>query len=199
MPRGTGCAGAALARDGLMPRSTGCARAALAMNLTINFPGSELPGLSIRFSNDVILGIEFSAPETADAKRIPSVDKNAFAKKITAEFHQYFLSPEHIFSLPCKLEQGTVFQQKVWQALIQIPAGQVKTYGQLARELHSSPRAVGNACRKNPCPVIVPCHRVVSASGIGGYAGDTLMTQKGTINFLQIKQWLLAHEQAKIG
>jgi len=93
---------------------------------------------------------------------------------------------------------GTEFQRKVWQSLQDIPVGEVRTYGSLAKELNSSARAVGNACRQNLFPVIVPCHRVVSASGIGGYAGDTLARQHGQINFLHIKQWLLAHEKANI-
>ena len=53
-------------------------------------------------------------------------------------------------------------------------------------------RAVGNACRRNPVPVVIPCHRVVSARGIGGYAGDT------GGNLLRIKSWLLQHEGSAI-
>ncbi len=81
---------------------------------------------------------------------------------------------------------------------MQIPSGEVKTYGALAAQLGSSAKAVGNACRNNPFPLVIPCHRVVAASGIGGYAGDTLQQQKGEIEFMQIKQWLLAHEQNPI-
>ena len=62
------------------------------------------------------------------------------------------------------------------------------TYGEMAKKLDSSPRAVGNACRANPLPIIIPCHRVVSQSGIGGYGGHT----EGEV--LAIKEWLLHHE-----
>lgn len=117
-----------------------------------------------------------------------------FIEKIKSELHDYFTQTAFQFSLPCDLQRGTAFQQRVWQALQAIPSGQVKTYGELAKELDSSPRAVGNACRQNLFPVVIPCHRVISAAGIGGYAGDTLNIQKGQINFLQIKQWLLTHE-----
>lgn len=129
---------------------------------------------------------------------LSSVSGNAaFANKIKNELESYFKKNSQ-FSLVCDLQQGTEFQQKVWQALLNIPSGEVKTYGALAKELNSSARAVGNACRRNRFPVIVPCHRVVSASGIGGYAGDTLDNQHGDINFLKIKQWLLTHEKANL-
>ncbi len=83
---------------------------------------------------------------------------------------------------------GTTFQQRVWNRLLAIPAGDVVTYGQLAGELKSSARAVGQACRRNPSPVVVPCHRVVAASGLGGFAGATA----GAMS--DIKRWLLHHE-----
>ncbi len=119
-----------------------------------------------------------------------------FAQQILQQFDYYFNRGCLTFSIPCQMTSGSLFQQKVWRALQQIPYGQVKTYGALAKELGSSARAVGNACRNNPFPVIIPCHRVVAASGVGGYAGDTLLRQKGKIDYMQIKLWLLAHEQA---
>jgi methylated-DNA-[protein]-cysteine S-methyltransferase len=85
---------------------------------------------------------------------------------------------------PC----GTDFQKRVWRALSRIPSGEVRTYGELARELVSGPRAVAGACRANPWPLIVPCHRIVAANGEGGYCGQT----QGP--YLAIKRWLLAHE-----
>lgn len=120
----------------------------------------------------------------------------AFIQKIKKELECYLDDGSFHFSLPCQIQLGTPFQQKVWRALAEIPSGEVKTYGTLAKELNSSARAIGNACRNNLFPVIIPCHRVVSASGLGGYAGDTLDVQKGEIHFLRIKQWLLAHETA---
>ena len=84
--------------------------------------------------------------------------------------------------------RGTEFQLRVWQALRRIPSGQTRTYGELARSLRSSPRAVGNACRNNPLPLLIPCHRVVSVGGIGGFSGHT------DGQWLEIKQWLLEHE-----
>ena len=86
------------------------------------------------------------------------------------------------------LLEGTEFQRRVWHRLMQILPGETVTYGQLAQELQSSPRAVGNACRANPCPVVVPCHRVVGKYGLGGFAGKTSGPK------LQMKIWLLSHE-----
>ncbi len=88
-------------------------------------------------------------------------------------------------------ECGTRFQQRVWQALRAIPAGQVRTYGALAHALGSSARAVGQACGANPFPLAVPCHRAVAASGIGGFANAT----DGYL--IAAKRWLLANEQAR--
>lgn len=67
---------------------------------------------------------------------------------------------------------GTPFQQRVWRLLRAIPAGQTRTYGDIARSLSTSPRAVGGACRANPIVLLIPCHRVVAANGEGGFAGQ---------------------------
>ena len=87
---------------------------------------------------------------------------------------------------------GTVFQRKVWRALRLIPAGKVMTYGALAERLGTSARAVGNACRRNPVPIVVPCHRVVARHGPGGFAGD----DQGRL--VRVKQWLLQAEGVEI-
>lgn len=84
--------------------------------------------------------------------------------------------------------EGTPFQQRVWRQLRQIPYGQVMRYGELAKALRSSARAVAGACRANPIPILIPCHRVIAASGLGGYMGATGGDE------LAIKQWLLQHE-----
>ncbi len=82
--------------------------------------------------------------------------------------------------------EGTIFQKRVWQALKTIPSGTVKTYGDVARELQTSSRAVGQACRRNNIPVFIPCHRVVAAQGIGGFMGGYRQVER--------KYWLLQHE-----
>jgi len=116
--------------------------------------------------------------------RAASVD---FDRKVEAELENYFDNPAVNFSLPVELA-GTPFQQRVWLALTRIPFGETRTYGELAARLGSGARAVGNACRHNPVSIIVPCHRVVAAHGIGGYSGST----SGPL--LDRKCWLLQHE-----
>lgn len=91
-------------------------------------------------------------------------------------------------SRPQLAPQGTPFQQRVWRALQAIPAGEVRRYGELAAALGTSARAVAAACRANPIPLLIPCHRVVAAAGPGGYMGQT----RGEA--LAIKLWLLRHE-----
>lgn len=101
----------------------------------------------------------------------------------------YFKQPSYHFHLPLK-PQGSMFQQRVWHAISMIGVGQTQTYGALAQQLNTSPRAIGRACGTNPFPLIVPCHRVVAAHGLGGFA------QTSTTGYLlAIKRWLLMHEQ----
>ncbi len=99
----------------------------------------------------------------------------------------YFTRPTRLERVPLALE-GSAFQLRVWEALRAIPPGETRTYGELAVLLGSGARAVGNACRRNPCPIVVPCHRVLARNGIGGYAG----ARGGEL--LAIKRWLLRHE-----
>jgi len=108
-------------------------------------------------------------------------------KQLGEQLKRYFASPQSGFDLPMQ-QQGTAYQQRVWRALQRIPPGQTLTYGQLAKRLRSSPRAIGNACRRNPLPLLVPCHRVVATGGLGGFAGET------TGKPLALKRWLLEHE-----
>ena len=98
-------------------------------------------------------------------------------------------NPRFVFALPLA-PAGTHFQRRVWHAITDIPIGETRGYGEIAKQLGSGPRAVGNACGANPYPIIVPCHRVIAANqGLGGFA-----RQRGGLP-LAIKQWLLWHEQ----
>jgi len=114
--------------------------------------------------------------------------KNALVKNAIEQIEVYFKNPATHFDLPM-IPQGTNFQQKVWQNIRVIPLGTAMTYGELARKIKSGPRAIGGACGANPFPLIVPCHRVVSASGIGGFARQD---EEGYHR--NIKTWLLQHE-----
>ena len=90
---------------------------------------------------------------------------------IADELCAYADNPHHRFQLPLK-PLGTIYQQRVWNALLAIPVGHTLTYGELATTLQSSPRAIGQACKKNPLILFIPCHRVVGKNNPGGYMGQ---------------------------
>jgi O-6-methylguanine DNA methyltransferase len=98
-----------------------------------------------------------------------STDKNAY---YTNQLDEYFDGKLKHFDIKLDIK-GTDFQRKVWNELIRIPYGEVRTYGDIARFIGSWSRAVGQAVGKNPVPIVVPCHRVVSSQGIGGFGGQT--------------------------
>ncbi len=88
------------------------------------------------------------------------------------ELSQYWQNTDDCFHIKL-LKQGSDYRNQVWAALCQIPFGETMTYSGLAKKIGSSARAVGNACRDNPYALFIPCHRVVSVSGMGGYCGQT--------------------------
>lgn len=138
------------------------------------------------------LGIVLQGARVARVAFLPSGGvarsaDTAFARRVSEEFAAYFRDAAFRFTLPV-ITVGTPFQQRVWHALTEIAPGTVCTYGELAAALGSGARAIGNACRSNPLPVIIPCHRVVGVAGPGGYAGET----RGV--GIECKRWLLTHE-----
>jgi len=137
--------------------------------LQIKIDGEQLSHIQLNSQSDLI------------------VAQTSFGKKVTGQIDKYFEAAEYEFDLSL-LQTGTEHQMRVWTALCQIPSGSVLTYGQLAKKIGSSARAIGNACRNNPLPIVVPCHRIVAASDIGGFSG----AQQGVL--LEIKRRLLNHE-----
>ena len=113
--------------------------------------------------------------------------RNALAARAAGQLRAYLENPDIRFDLPLAVE-GTPFQLRLWEALCRIPRGKTRTYGELARELEGEARAVGQACGDNRLPIVVPCHRVVAANGIGGFAHSS----GGYL--LEAKRWLLLHE-----
>lgn len=158
---------------------------------------TPLIDLKISQQHNQLCEIDFIHSEEAHADyQLPSVDdpkgiEDPLLQQALWQILAYLKAPRFVFDLPLS-PHGTQFQQSVWRYLRSIPAGEVRTYGEVAAELRSSPRAVGNACRRNPLPLIIPCHRVVSASGIGGFSGQTAGMQIDT------KRQLLAHEGVEI-
>ena len=147
-------------------------------HFTINTPVGRL---TIDIDSDLVNSIQLNSGfELSSAKSL-------LGEKVVKQIRQYFKSPEFKFDLPL-LQRGTEHQLKVWEALSEIPSGTVLTYGKLAKKIGSSARAIGNACRNNPLPIVVPCHRIVAACDIGGFSGS----QSGVL--LDIKRDLLHHE-----
>lgn len=139
--------------------------------------------LGIRCSDTDLLGVEF-LPKQFETQ--PPVGE--MAKTVCAELEAYLADAKHEIDLPFELE-GTHHQCQVWQEMLTIPSGQTLTYGELAKRIGSSARAVGQACGHNPIPIVIPCHRVVGKTGLGGFM------QRSLGESLDIKRWLLDHEQ----
>ncbi len=98
----------------------------------------------------------------------PQSATHPLARQIAEQINAYFNSAAYVFDLPLRLH-GTPYQQRVWQAIAAIPVGQVLTYQALAQQLGSGARAVANACGANHLPLLIPCHRVLAKSGLGGF------------------------------
>ncbi|MDF0378018.1 methylated-DNA--[protein]-cysteine S-methyltransferase [Methylophilus sp. YYY-1] len=111
------------------------------------------------------------------------------AQAVADQVATYLKNP-HMVWQPIHSTLGTAFQQRVWQAMRAIPVGETWTYSQLAAAVDSGPRAVANACGANPLPLFNPCHRVVASHGLGGF-------MQGIDGGLEIKRWLLTHEQGR--
>jgi methylated-DNA-[protein]-cysteine S-methyltransferase len=113
--------------------------------------------------------------------------QTSLAERAARQLERYRDDPDTRFDLPLLIE-GTAFQRRLWAALCEIPRGKTLTYGALAHRLDAEARAVGQACGDNRLPIVIPCHRVVAANGIGGFAHAT----GGYL--LEAKRWLLMHE-----
>jgi len=147
---------------------------------------SPVGRLAIVLDADRLCGLQFVDGRTAI---LPA--ENVAARQIQQAILRYLDVPRELPTVPLAVE-GTPFQRRVWAALQAIPAGQVLTYGELARQLRSGARAVGNACRHNPTPLVVPCHRVVPRRGLGGFAG------RMSGRLVAVKRQLLAREGVEI-
>jgi methylated-DNA-[protein]-cysteine S-methyltransferase len=142
--------------------------------------------LGILAEDDGVAEIVFLRPDGAAL-----APRNRLAERACSQIERYVGDPEFRFDLPLA-RRGTPFQRRVWGRISAIRAGRTRSYGELARELGSAARAVGQACGANPLPLVVPCHRVLAAGGIGGFAHH----ERGF--HLSVKRWLLAHEGAAI-
>ena len=144
--------------------------------------------LGIRTANGVVTRIQYLP--TSERAQAPT-DKTA--ERVVREVERYLADPHFRFSVPLA-PTGTPFRRRVWQSISEIPVGESRTYGELARTLHTAPRAIGGACAANEIALVVPCHRVVGSQGsLGGFMnavdGDPIV----------IKRWLLKHEGYRFG
>ncbi len=144
--------------------------------------------LGIRTAGGAVTAIEYLPQGTR-----PLAPVDAIAERAQREIERYLADPAYRFTVPVA-PAGTTFQRRVWDAIRTIPRGESRTYGELARQLHTAPRAIGGACGANPVALVIPCHRVVGSRGsLGGFmhaaGGDPLA----------IKRWLLTHEGYRFG
>ncbi|MEO8103611.1 MAG: methylated-DNA--[protein]-cysteine S-methyltransferase [Betaproteobacteria bacterium] len=159
------------------------------------FPGHPLAYSARLRTPFAVLGIREEARHIVAIDYLPLASEDlppatALATEAVRQLQAYLADPGAHFDLPVAMN-GTAFETRVWSTIAMIPAGAVRTYGDIARLVRSAPRAVGGACARNPLPLVIPCHRVVAAGGaLGGFMGGSASVP------LAIKRWLLAHEGA---
>ncbi len=137
---------------------------------------TPLGEIAIIENGEAITGLSFEKvlPDQVNHRETPLL------KEASQQLAQYLQGKRRSFDLPL-CPQGTVFQQKVWEALQDIPYGEVRSYQQIARAIGNAKacRAVGGANNKNPIAIIIPCHRVIGANGsLVGYGGGLDIKQK---------------------
>lgn len=145
----------------------------------IEFPRMRV-GISIR--DEMLTGIRYLP---ADTRLV--APSGVLAERAARQIERYRDDPDAVFDLPLRVV-GSSFQRDVWNQISAIPRGRTRTYGDLARRIGGEARAVGQACGDNPFPIVVPCHRVVAADGLGGFSHHV----DGYL--LEAKKWLLKHE-----
>jgi methylated-DNA-[protein]-cysteine S-methyltransferase len=148
-------------------------------DVVVEFPVMKV---GVKTRGDRVVEIRYLPPSTPLLSA-----KNDLAKHAARQLEAYRDDPDTRFDLPVVIE-GSELQKGVWQAMRAIPRGRTRTYGDVAKELGAEARDVGQACGDNRLPLVVPCHRVVAAKGIGGFGHAT----SGYL--IEAKRWLLAHE-----
>jgi methylated-DNA-[protein]-cysteine S-methyltransferase len=142
------------------------------------------------------VGVETADGQVVALQFLPAQPATAATSAVgadaAAQLEQYFLDADFRFDLPLRIA-GTPFQRRVWDAISAIPRGQTRRYGELAAALDAPARTVGQACGDNRLPLIIPCHRVIGAASLGGFAH----ARSGFA--LSVKRWLLEHEHALVG
>jgi methylated-DNA-[protein]-cysteine S-methyltransferase len=143
---------------------------------------TPLGRIGIRMTGEAVSELDYLPADTPEQP-----PNDAATRTVVEQLKAYFHDPRYQFTVPLA-PGGTAFQQRAWAVLQAIPPGTVLSYGELAQKLDTAARAIGGACRNNPIPILIPCHRVVGRQGLGGYTGAL------TGDPLGIKRWLLRHE-----
>ena len=148
-------------------------------DVVLEFPKMKV---GVKTRDAQVVAIKYLPAETAIVS-----PRNSLAEKAARQLEGYRQDPDTKFDFPIRVE-GNDLQRAVWLAMCAIPRGKTRTYGEIARELGTDARTVGQACGDNRLPIVIPCHRVVAADGIGGFGHAT----SGYL--IEVKRWLLAHE-----
>lgn len=119
--------------------------------------------LTIHESDGAITQLQWNGP--------PSQAETPLLKEAARQVAAYMDGGLKVFDLPLAPKGGDL-HQAVFRAMLAIPYGETRTYGDLAKELDTYGQPIGQACGANPIPIIIPCHRILSANGLGGYSGD---------------------------
>jgi methylated-DNA-[protein]-cysteine S-methyltransferase len=152
---------------------------------------SPVGPLFVEYDDAALLRIHFwpQGAHPPAGTRVEATRDDALGWRVAQQLREYFAGTRRDFDLPLAPE-GTDFRQRVWSALRAIPYGETRTYGDVAAAIQcGAPRAIGQANRNNPLPIVVPCHRVLASGGIGGYAGEGPEGKS-----IDTKRWLLRHE-----
>ncbi|MDO4203039.1 MAG: methylated-DNA--[protein]-cysteine S-methyltransferase [Selenomonadaceae bacterium] len=159
------------------------------MEKTVNlFMDTPVGGLTLTADDKALTGVTFGGEEISGAEQELTGPAGDILREARRQLTEYFAGERREFEL-CRLPirlSGTEFTQQVGRAMLSIPYGEVRTYGETAAAIGrpEAVRAVGGACHRNPICIIVPCHRVVGAGGkLTGFGGG-----------LAVKEWLLRHE-----
>lgn len=139
---------------------------------------SKIGLIKIEESGTAVTKLDFVSND--DKENIIEGSKTELLMEIVSQLDEYFDGTRKVFDLPIEPE-GTEFQKKVWKSLIEIPYGETKSYGEIAKIIGNdkAARAVGMANNKNPIAIIIPCHRVIGANGkLVGYAGGLELKEK---------------------
>jgi methylated-DNA-[protein]-cysteine S-methyltransferase len=152
---------------------------------------SPAGALVVREFQGAITGLEWLQPRRSPRERRAPADRasgavSALLVEAGNQLHEYFVGRRHKFELPLS-PAGSPFHQDVWRLMREIPFGGTATYGELARKLSSAAQPIGIACAANPIAILIPCHRVVAAAGLGGFSGGA---------GVESKRFLLRHEGA---